>query len=332
MGLGRRLPFWPIFSGGFSATCAPALSVRFRPILFGIFTLPNALHFEVQEEASGYVLHSFPTKVKKAHNSCATKPDNSKTPRHFLFLPVIKMNIFLPFLSIVFSSVAIAAPVMATKVNSDSTVTLNSVGKSKVGSTKTVQQKKSKGMVNHAKKKGGKKVGITQQPVLTKRDNADGTITYKTSGKPKADLSETISLKESKEIDKQAKEIGVKVIDIKEQPVMTKKVNSDGSVTYNLVDDSKADSPETVPPKQGKDIEKQAEDTGVKVIEIKEQPVMTKKLNPDGTVTYNPVGEPSADTPETILKKEGKEVDDRFKELGVKVIDVTPKRDITHQQ
>ena len=242
------------------------------------------------------------------------------------------MNILLPLLIIVFSSIAIASPVMTNKVNSDGTVTLNSVGKPKVGSTKTVQQKKSKVIDKHAKKKGGKKFDITRQPVLTKRDNSDGTITYKTSGKPKADLSETISLKESKEIDKQAKEIGVKIIDIKEQPVMTKKANSDGSFTYNLVGDSKADAPETVPHKQSKDIEKQAEETGVNIIEIKEQSVMTKKLNSDGTVTYSPVGEPRADTPETILKKEGKEVDDRFKEQGVKVIDVTPKKDITPQQ
>ena len=242
------------------------------------------------------------------------------------------MNILLPLLIIVNSSIAIASPAMTNKVNSDDTVTLNSVEKPKVGSTKIVQQKKSKAIVKHAKKKGGKKFDITRQPVLTKRDNSDGTITYKTSGNPKADLSETISLKESKEIDKQAKEIGVKIIDIKEQPVMTKKTNSDGSVTYSLVGDSKADSPETVPHKQSKDIEKQAEDTGVKIIEIKEQSVMTKKLNSDGTVTYNPVGEPRADTPETILKNEGKEVDDRFKELGVKIIDVTPKKDITPHQ
>ena len=252
--------------------------------------------------------------------------------RHdIFFLPVIKMNILLPFVIIIFSSIAIASPVITNKANSDGTVTLNSVGKSKVGSTKTVQ-KKSKAIVKHAKKKGGKKFDITRQPVLTKRDNSNGTITYKSSGKPKADLSETISLKESKEIDKQAKEIGVKIIDIKEQPIMTKKANSDGSVTYNLVGDSKADSPETVPHKQSKDIEKQAEDTGVKIIEIKEQSVMTKKLNSDGTVTYNPVGEPRADTPETILKTESKKVDDRFKEQGVKVIDVTPKKDISPQQ
>ena len=212
------------------------------------------------------------------------------------------MNILLPLLIIVFSSIAIASPVMTNNVNSDGTVTLNSVGKPKIGSTKTVQQKKSKAIVKHAQKKGGKKYDIAGQPVLTKMDNSDGTITYKTSGKPKADLSETISLKESKEIDKQAKEIGggFKIIDIKEQPVMTKKANSDGSVTYNLVGDSKVDSPETVSHKQSKDIEKQAEDTSVKIIEIKEQSVMTKKLNSDGTVTYNPVGEPRTDTPETM--------------------------------
>jgi|GEM_PF-4986777 len=241
------------------------------------------------------------------------------------------MKILLPLLIIVFSSIAIASPETTTKVNSDGSVTLISVGKSKVGSI-TVQQKKSKATVKHAKKKEGKNLDITRQPVLTKRDNSDGTITYKTAGKPTADLSETISLKESKEIDKQAKETGVKIIDIKEKPVMTKKANSDGSVTYNLVGDSKADSHETVTHKQSKDIEKQAESTGVKVIEIKEQSVMSKKLNSDGTVTYNPVGEPSADTSGTILKNEGKDVDDRFKEQGVQVIDVTPKKATTPQQ
>lgn len=215
---------------------------------------------------------------------------------------------------------------MAKKATSDGTVTLDSVERPKIGSTKTIQQKKSNAIVKVANKKEGKKLDAAKQPVLTKVDNSDGTITYKTSGKPKADLSETISLKESKVIDKQAKDVGVKIIDIKEQPVMTKKANSDGSVTYNLVGDSKADSPETVSHKQSKDIEKQAEETGVKVIELKEQSVITKKLNSDGTVTYNPVGEPKAETTETILKTEGKEVDERFKEQGVKVIDVTPKK------
>ena len=242
------------------------------------------------------------------------------------------MKILIRLFILAFSSTAIASPVMTAKVNSDGPVPLNSVGKPKVGLTKTVQQKKNKAIVKQAKKKGGKKFAITEQPVLTKRDNSDGTITYQTSGKPTADLSETISLKESKEIDKQAKEIGVKIIDIKEQPVMTKKANSDGSITYNRVGDQKGDSPETVPPKQSQDIEKRADETGVKIIEIKEQSVMTKKLNSDGTVTYNPVGEPRADTPETILKTEGKEVDARFKEQGVKVIDITPKKDTTPQQ
>ncbi len=239
------------------------------------------------------------------------------------------MKILLPLFIIVFSSIAVASPEMTTQVNPDGSLTLNSVEKPEVGSTKTVQQKKSKTIVKQVKKKGGRKSNTVGPPVLTKTDNSDGTITYKTEGKPTVDLSETISLKESKEIDKQAKEIGVKIIDVKQHPVMTKKANTDGSVTYNLVGDSKADSPETVPHGQSKDIEKQAEDTGVKIIEIKDQSVMTKKLNSDGTVTYNPVGEPRADTTETILKTEGKEVDARYKEQGVKVIDVTPKKEIT---
>ena len=240
------------------------------------------------------------------------------------------MKTLLPLL-FVFSSLAVASPVMANKIDSDGTVTLNPAGKPGVRSTKTVQQKKNNAVVSQGKKKRGENLGKKRQPVLTKRDNPDGTITYKTAGKPKADLSETISLKESKEIDEQAKDIGVKIIDIKEQPVMTKKANSDGSVTYNMVGDLKGDSPETVPRKQSQDIEKRADETGVKIIEIKEQSVMTKKLNSDGTVTYHPVGEPRADIPETILKTEGKEVDARFKEQGVKVIDVSSKKDITPQ-
>ncbi len=242
------------------------------------------------------------------------------------------MKIGLPLLIIFFSSIAIASPVMTNKVNSEGAVNLNSVGKPKVSSIKRVQQMKSTAVVKHTKKNRSKNLNKKRQPVLTKRDNSDGTVTYKTAGKPTADLSETISLKESKDIDKQAKEIGVQIIDINDQPVMTKKANSDGTVTFNSVGDSKADSPETVPHKQSKDIEKQAEDTGVKVIEIKNETAITRKVNSDGTVTYNPVGEPRSDTPETISKKDGKKVDDRFKEQGVKVIDVTPKKDSTPQQ
>lgn len=52
----------------------------------------------------------------------------------------------------------------------------------------------------------------------------------------------------------------------------------------------------------------------------------------NGTVTYHPVGEQRADTSETIPKKDGKESDQRFKEQGVKVIDITPKKDTTPQQ
>jgi hypothetical protein len=242
------------------------------------------------------------------------------------------MKIGLPLLVIFFSSIAIASPVMINNVNSEGAVNLNSVGKPKVSSIKTVQQKKSTAVVKHTKKNRSKNLDKKRQPVLTKRDNSDGTVTYKTAGKPTADLSETISLKESKEIDKQAKEIGVQVIDINDQPVMTKKANSDGTVTFNSVGNSKADSPEIVPLKQSKDIEKQAEETGIKVIKIKKDTAITRKANSDGTVTYNPLGEPRADTPETILKKEGKEVDDRFRKQGVKVIDVTLKKDSTPQQ
>ena len=52
----------------------------------------------------------------------------------------------------------------------------------------------------------------------------------------------------------------------------------------------------------------------------------------NGTVTYNPVGEQRADTSETIPKKDGKEIDQRFKEQSVEVIDVTPKKYISPQQ
>ena len=242
------------------------------------------------------------------------------------------MKIHLPILFIAFSSIAIASPVTPSNVNIDGSAILIPVEKSKVGSTKIVQQKKRETIVKHSKKKGGKNHDVALPPVLTKKDNSDGTITYKTVGKPSADLSETISFKESKEIDKQAKETDVKIIDIKEKPVMTKKANSDGTVTYNLVGDSKPDSQETVQQKQSKDIENQAQSTGVKIIEIKEQFVMTKKLNSDGTVTYNPVGEPISETSGTILKTESKDVDDRYKEQGVKVIDVTPKKASTSQQ
>jgi len=65
---------------------------------------------------------------------------------------------------------------------------------------------------------------------------------------------------------------------------------------------------------------------------VLQEALMTKKLNSDGTVTYNSVGEPSADTSGTILKTEAKDIDDRYKEQGVKVIDVTPKKATEHQQ
>lgn len=110
-------------------------------------------------------------------------------------------------------------------------------------------------------------------------------------------------------------------------PVMTKKLNSDGTVTYTPVGDPKAEFEETVPQKQSKEIDKQAKELGVKVIEIKEQPVMTKKINSDGTITYDPIDSKAIFT-ESIPKEKGKEVDEKLKELGVKVIDVTEKKDM----
>ncbi len=110
-------------------------------------------------------------------------------------------------------------------------------------------------------------------------------------------------------------------------PVMTKKINPDGTVTYDPVGDPKAGSPETVPQKLSKEIDKQAREVGVQVIDITSKPVMTKKVNSDGTITYDPI-DPKADFTETVPKKKGKEVDEKLKELGVKVIDITPKSEL----
>jgi len=46
-------------------------------------------------------------------------------------------------------------------------------------------------------------------------------------------LQKQFHKKLSKEIDEQAREVGVQVIDITSKPVMTKKVNSDGTITYD---------------------------------------------------------------------------------------------------
>lgn len=109
---------------------------------------------------------------------------------------------------------------------------------------------------------------------------------------------------------------------------MTKKTNPDGTVTYDPVGDPKAGSPETVPKKLSKEIDEQAEEVGVQVIDITSKPAITKKANPDGTITYDPI-DPKADFTETVPKKKGKEVDEKLKELGVKVIDITPKNNLT---
>ncbi|RFC35257.1 MAG: hypothetical protein DID92_2727744108 [Candidatus Nitrotoga sp. SPKER] len=236
----------------------------------------------------------------------------------------LRVSLLGSHLLFIFSSIVVALPAIAITNDPHGTVTLNTAGQQDEGSEKTFQQKKQNAVAYKSIKKSGKTSNKKRQPVLTKRNNFDGTITYKTAGKPDADLSETISLKQSKEIDKQAKAVGVQVIEIMHQPIMTKKANSDGTVTYNSVNDLNADFSETVTHKQSKDIEKQATDSGVKVVEINDQSVMSKKLNSDGTVTYKPVGEPKIDTSETIPIKDGKEVDQKFKEQGVKIIDVTP--------
>ncbi|BBJ23623.1 hypothetical protein [Candidatus Nitrotoga sp. AM1P] len=74
-------------------------------------------------------------------------------------------------------------------------------------------------------------------------------LTIDPVGDPKAGSPETVPQKLSKEIDKQAREVGVQVIDITSKPVMTKKVNSDGTITYDPID-PKADFTETVPQKK----------------------------------------------------------------------------------
>lgn len=113
-------------------------------------------------------------------------------------------------------------------------------------------------------------------PVITKKLNSDGTVTYAPVGDPKAQFDETVSQHESKEIDKEAKELGVKVIDIKDQPVMTKTNNSDGTITYDPVD-SKAVFTESIPKEKGKEVDKKLKGLGVKVIDVTDKGDSSKK-------------------------------------------------------
>lgn len=54
-------------------------------------------------------------------------------------------------------------------------------------------------------------------------------------------------------------------------------------------------------------------------------PTMTKRDNGDGTVTYEQGGKNSGHR-ETVSKEQGREIERKAKEEGVKVRDVTPKK------
>ena len=54
-------------------------------------------------------------------------------------------------------------------------------------------------------------------------------------------------------------------------------------------------------------------------------PIMTKKDNGDGTVTYEQGGKKSGSR-ETVSKEQGKEIERKAKEDGIKVKDITPKK------